>query len=69
MEISANTVARLLHDVDFSLRVNRKAIAADFSLHIPLIDLIVFTFLFRIPLRARWIMIIHSEVQMQRRRT
>src|SRR5712692_5619838 len=31
IEISANTVARLLHDMDFSLRVNRKAIATDSS--------------------------------------
>jgi hypothetical protein len=31
IEISANTVARLLHDMDFSLRVNRKAIATDYS--------------------------------------
>src|SRR5262249_44289584 len=31
IEISANTVARLLRDMDFSLRVNRKAIATDSS--------------------------------------
>ena len=31
IQISANTVARLLHDMDFSLRVNRKAIATDSS--------------------------------------
>jgi transposase len=31
IEISANTVARLLHDMDFSLRVNFKAIATDSS--------------------------------------
>jgi transposase len=31
IEISANTVARLLHEMDFSLRVNRKAIATDSS--------------------------------------
>ena len=31
IEISANTVARLLHDMDFSLRVNRKTMAADSS--------------------------------------
>ena len=31
IEISANTVARLLHDMDFSLRVNRKAMATDAS--------------------------------------
>ena len=31
LEVSANTVARLLHDMDFSLRVNRKAIATDSS--------------------------------------
>ena len=31
IEISANTVARLLYDMDFSLRVNRKAIATDSS--------------------------------------
>jgi hypothetical protein len=31
IDISANTVARLLHDMDFSLRVNRKAIATDSS--------------------------------------
>jgi hypothetical protein len=29
IEISANTVARMLRDMDFSLRVNRKAIATD----------------------------------------
>jgi hypothetical protein len=31
IQISSNTVARLLHDMDFSLRVNRKAIATDSS--------------------------------------
>jgi hypothetical protein len=31
IEISANTVARLLREMDFSLRVNRKAIATDSS--------------------------------------
>jgi Rhodopirellula transposase DDE domain len=31
IQISANTVARLLHNMDFSLRVNRKAIATDAS--------------------------------------
>jgi hypothetical protein len=31
IEISANTVARLLHNMDFSLRVNRKAVATDAS--------------------------------------
>src|SRR6202451_1599537 len=31
IEISANTVARLLRNMDFSLRVNRKAIATDSS--------------------------------------
>jgi len=29
--VSANTVARLLHDMDFSLRVNRKAISTNSS--------------------------------------
>ena len=31
IEVSANTVARLLHDMDFYLRVNRKAVATDSS--------------------------------------